>query len=46
MNDVQPVTATPDEVTTPVVPAPEVVEGDETVAPAPEEPATEDAPAA
>lgn len=46
MNDTQPVTATPDEVTTPVVPAPEVVEGDETVAPAPEEPATEDAPAA
>ncbi len=46
MNDVQPVTTTPDEVTTPVVPAPEVVEEEETVAPAPEEPATEDAPAA
>jgi hypothetical protein len=46
MNDVQPVTATPDEVTTPVVPAPEVVEGDETVAPAPEAPATEEVPAA
>lgn len=46
MNDTQPVTATPDEVTTPVVPAPEVVEGEETAAPAPEAPANEEAPAA
>ncbi len=46
MNDVQPVTTTPDEVTTPVVPVPEPVEGDETAAPAPEAPATEETPAA
>ncbi len=39
MNDVQPVTNPEEVVETPVVPVPEVVEGDETAAPATDAPA-------